>query len=152
MIQRIQTIYLLISLIAWSFLFFSPFISFTNEAGGAWSLFAHGIKEADSGKMVLETVPLLAFFALVEMFTLVSIFAFRKQDRQLRITLLTIILQFLSYGIIALYAIEGKKLLGAHSVIILATAIPLVAGLCSWLAYRGIRKDIGLLKSLDRLR
>lgn len=152
MIQRIQTIYLLISLIAWSFLFFSPVIGFTNEAGGAWSLFANGIKEAGSGKIVLETVPLLAFFALVEIFTLVSIFAFRKQDRQLRITLLTMILQLLSYGIIALYAIQGNKLLHANPGLLLFSALPLVAGICSWLAYRGIRKDIGLLKSLDRLR
>lgn len=152
MIQRIQTIYLLISLIAWSFLFFNPVIGFTNEAGGTWSLFANGIKETGSGKIVLETVPLLVFFSLVEIFTLVSIFAFRKQNRQLRITLLALILQILSYGIIALYAIGGKNLLHADPGLLIFSALPLVAGICSFMAYRGIRKDIGLLKSLDRLR
>ncbi len=152
MIQRIQTIYLLISLIAWSFLFFNPIIGFTSEAGGAWMLYANGIKEADGGKMVLATIPMFILFVLVEMLTLMSVLSYRRRALQLRVTVLNMILQFLAYGMIALYAMQGKNLLHPDPGLLFFSAMPLVACICSFLAFRGIRRDMLLLRALDRLR
>lgn len=152
MIQRIQTIYLLISLIAWTLLFFNPVIGFTSEAGGAWLLFAGGIKEVDGGKMALETLPMLILFVLVELLALISILTYRRRALQLQATLLNMILQVLSYGIIALYVIQGKNLLNAHPGLLFFSAMPLLAAVCSFLAFRGIRRDMLLLRALDRLR
>ncbi|MDD4646348.1 MAG: DUF4293 domain-containing protein [Bacteroidales bacterium] len=152
MFQRIQTIYLSISLIAIAVLFFIPVIAFSNDAGGVWGLFASGIRESDSGKIVLETIPLIGYLALIEVLTLISMFSYRKLDNQLKITLLVILLQVLTYGVIAAYTLRGKNILAAHPVFIIATLIPMVSALFGWLAYRGIKKDIDLLKSLDRLR
>jgi len=152
MIQRIQTIYLLICLIAWGFLFFNPIIGFTNEAGGAWMLYANGIKEVTGGKMVLGAVPMFVLFVLVEILALLSVLSYRRRALQLRVTVLNMILQFLSYGIIALYAIQGKNLLQAHPALLFFSAMPLVACICSFLAFRGIRRDMLLLRALDRLR
>jgi len=152
MFQRIQTIYLSISLIVIAILFFIPVIAFSDDAGGVWGLFACGIKESGSGKVVLGTIPLMGYLALIEALTLVSMFSFRKLDNQRRITFLVILLQVLAYGIIAVYTIKGKSILAAHPVFVIATIIPLVSALFGWLAYRGIKKDIDLLKSLDRLR
>ncbi len=152
MIQRIQTIYLLISLIAWSFLFFSPFVGFTDEAAGAWKLFAGGIKEAESGKTVLATVPMMVLFGLVELLALVAVLTYSRRALQLRVTVLNMMLQVLSYGIIALYAIQGKNMLHAEPGLLFFSAMPLIAAICSFLAFRGIRRDILLLRGLDRLR
>jgi hypothetical protein len=147
-----QTLYLLISLIAWVFLFFTPVIAFSNGAGGVWGLFAGGIKEAVTLKVQMETIPLLAYLALTGLLTLIPVFLYRKTGLQLRITRVAFILQLLSYGIILLYSVQGNKLLGTNTVVLAATAIPLFSALFTWMALRAIKKDISLLKSLDRLR
>jgi hypothetical protein len=152
MIQRIQTIYLLISLVAWGFLFFNPMIGFTGEAGGAWSLFANGIKEAESGKTVLAAVPMLILLVLVEILALISVLTYRRRVLQLRVTLLNMLLQVLSYGIIALYVIQGRNLLHAQPALLFFSAMPFLSAFCSFLAFRGIRRDMLLLRALDRLR
>jgi hypothetical protein len=152
MIQRIQTIYLLISLIAWGLLFFNPILSYTNEVGGAWFLYDNGIKEAGSGKIVLSTTPMLILLVLVEILALISVLTYRRRVLQLRATVLNMMLQVLSYGLIALYAFQGKNLLDAGIGLMFFFAMPLIAAICSYLAFRGIRKDILMLRSLDRLR
>lgn len=152
MIQRIQTIYLLISLIAWSLLFFNPIVAFTSEAGGAWLLFADGIKEAESGKIAQAAVPMIILFVLVEILALISVLAYRRRALQLRITVLNMMLQILSYGIIALYTVQGKNSLPADVALLFFSVMPLLASVCSFLAFRGIRRDMLLLRALDRLR
>ena len=155
MIQRIQTIYLLISLIAWSILFFIPTVGIVNGSGGEWWIFPKGVMETASLKTVMETVLMLVYFALVEILILISILTYGKRERQLRITLLNMILQILSYGLIALYLMQARNSLNIQSGTLRVTVyavIPLLAAICSFLAYRGIKKDIRLLKSLDRLR
>jgi len=152
MFQRIQTIYLTISLIAWGILFFTPVLAFSNDAGGVWGLFANGIQEADTHKVIMRATLLTAYYSLVAILLLVSMFTFKKLDLQLRLTTLSMILQILSYGVIAVYVMQGKTGIAAHPVFIVATILPIVAALFAWLASRGIKKDIELLKSLDRLR
>ena len=142
MIQRIQTIYLLISLIAWSILFFIPTVGIVNGSGGEWWVIPKGVMEATSSKTVLETVPMQVYFALVEILILISILTYGKRERQLRITLLNMILQILSYAIIALYLIKAKNSLHVQSGelrVIVYAVLPLLAAICSFLAYRGIR-------------
>jgi hypothetical protein len=114
MIQRIQTIYLLISLIAWGLLFFNPIIGFTDDAGGAWALFANGIKEVSGGKMVLSAIPMFVLFLMIQILILISLLSYKRRALQLRVTVLNMMMQFLSYGIITLYVIQGKNLLHAH--------------------------------------
>ena len=152
MIQRIQTIYLLICLIAWGFLFFNPIIGFTIQADGAGMLYANGIREAGSGKMVLAAVPMFILFVLVEILTLISVLSFKRRALQLRITVLNMILQLLAYGIIAMYTILGKNLLHADPVLLFFSSMPLLASICSFLAFRGIRRDMLLLRALSSLR
>jgi len=152
MIQRIQTIYLLISLIAWTLLFFFPIIGFTDDAGGAWTLFLTGIKEAQSGKTALGTIPLTILIVLVEGLALIALWSFKKRAFQLRVTVLNMMLQVLAYLLIALYVIQGKNLLHASPALLFYSAMPLVAATCSYLAFRGIRRDILLLRAQDRLR
>jgi hypothetical protein len=127
-------------------------IGFTNETSGAWSLFANGIKEAGTGKTVLATIPMLALFVLVEVLCLISVFSYRRRALQLRTTVLNMILQLLSYGLISLYTIQGKLLLSADPGLLFFSAMPLFASICSYLAFRGIRRDILLLRAIDRLR
>lgn len=152
MIQRIQTIYLLIGLVAWGLLFFNPVIGLTDSASGAWLIFVNGIKEVDGGKMVMSTVPMLILFILVEILGLVAVLSYGRRAFQLRVTVMNMLLQFFSYGIIAVYVFQGKKLLNADAGLLFWSIMPLIAGISSFLAFRGIRRDILLLRAQDRLR
>jgi len=152
MIQRIQTIYLLISLMALSLLFFNPIIGFTNDAAGSWQLFLQGIKETSTGKVVTATLPLVILFGLSELLGFLSVIAYKRRALQMRMTAFNMILQILSYGIIALYVFQGKNHLGATPHLLFFSIMPLLAAICSYLAFRGIRRDIYTLKALDRLR
>ncbi len=152
MIQRIQTIFLLISLIAWGFLFLNPVVGFSSGSGGTWELFANGIKETAGGKMVMGTVPMLALYILIEALIMIAIFSYKRRALQLRVTIFTMLLEVLSYGLLALYIIQGKNQLNAVPGLLFFSVMPLIAGICSFLAFRGIRKDILLLKAQDRIR
>ncbi len=126
MIQRIQSLYLLIGLIIWSLFFFIP--------------------------VVIETVPMTVCFALVELLIFVSIFLYGKRELQSKLTILIRVLQLLFYGIIAIYAALGKGPAEATADLHIWLAIPLVSGISIYLAFRGIKHDISLLKAQDRIR
>jgi hypothetical protein len=152
MIQRKQTIWLLISMLAWITLFFKPTIGFTLGQDGAWMLFVDGIREADGGKVAVPAIPQLILFILVDLLTLISIFLYKHRTLQLRITLYTMILQVLSYVLIGFYVMQGKKALGADPGLLFFSIIPAISFVFSLLAFRGIRLDMLLMKTLNRLR
>ena len=152
MFQRIQSIYLLISLIAWTLLFFVPILGFVNEAGESWHLYPRGIKTVDGGTMVIKAIPMLILFLISEHLALIALVAYRKRMSQLRMTVLNMVFQILSYGIIGVYAFQGKKLLNATTELQFWTILPLIAAISSYFAFRGIRRDMLLLRAQDRLR
>ncbi len=152
MIQRIQTVYLLISLILWSLLFLNPLFGFQDATGTSWDLLWNGLKEVQGGKVVMETVPLMVWFMVVELLLLVSIFLFSKREFQSRITLLAAILQVLSYAVIIYYLIEAKGLVNAKPELTIWTIFPIASAVFSYLALRGIRSDISMLRAQDRIR
>jgi hypothetical protein len=152
MIQRKQTIWLLISMLVWIILFFKPTFGFTAEGEGPWMLYANGIKEVEGGKIIVSAIPLLVLFILVDLLNLVSIFLYKVRTLQLRVTLYNMILQVLSYALIGFYVFQGKKILNADPELLFYSAVPLVSFVFSFLAFRNIRLDILLMKTLNRLR
>ena len=152
MIQRIQSIFLLISLIAWGLLFFNPVMGFTDGAGKAWELNCNGISESAGGKLVLGAIPMLVLFVLTELLAVVAFFSYSRRALQLRATVLGMMLQILSYGIILVYTLQGKAQLDAKPQLLFWTIMPLIAAVSSYFAFRGIRRDILLLRAQDRLR
>jgi hypothetical protein len=152
MIQRKQTIYLLLGLIAWTLVFLFPTIGFSSETGGAWSLLPRGVRDAETGKVVMKTIPMLILFLVIEHLALISMVSYKKRASQLRMTSLNILLQLFSYGLMAFYVIRVEKMLNADAHLLLLSAMPLLSGIFNYLAYRAIRQDIRLLKSQERLR
>ncbi|OFY47275.1 MAG: hypothetical protein A2X22_10655 [Bacteroidetes bacterium GWF2_49_14] len=152
MIQRIQTIWLLLSLASWGLLFFSPIIGFASPDSGAWMLYAEAIKTATGKETVMQTIPLLVLFGVVQTLVLISLFLYKRRVLQLRITLYTMILQLFSYALIGLYVYQGSRMLNAGAGLLFMSIIPAVSFVFSFLAFRAIRRDILLLKMVDRLR
>jgi hypothetical protein len=137
MIQRIQTVYLLIALVILGAL---PFVFplFTMSDGKEF----HFMK--DSFYTVL--------FGLSTTLTLISIMFFKKRQHQFVLNRLTIILNLILLGLFVYRSLNlsGETVQVSEKGI--GMFLPIVAIVFLALANRAIKKDEDLVKSADRLR
>lgn len=147
MIQRIQTVFLFLSAVFAGVLFFVPIASFDlgNEIVNL-SIFGAG-----NGVNALLLL-ILAILMLVVPF--VTIFMYKKRELQLKLSSLNVFLNALFCGLIFLFYVDNiqEKLSAETIVYAFGTYIPLINMVLSILAMRWIKKDIELIKSIDRLR
>ncbi len=155
MIQRIQSLYLLLTT-TMPFLFLKgPVLSFINRSGSVLEVTMQGIFQT-SGDTTPELVSrpwlIQGVVILIPILSVVALLAFKNRRLQLKLTLILIILSLLLAGTIVYYYIsfsfgdQGSISAG------FSMLLPLPLLLFSFLAYRGIRKDEELVKSYDRLR
>ncbi|WP_294596444.1 DUF4293 domain-containing protein [uncultured Rikenella sp.] len=112
---------------------------------------------AQNGHRVVSTVYLGVLVALVAGVALVTVFLFRKRGVQVRLCFVQAVLLLGIEGFVVLYIYklkEGLEAMGGPFAVrySLADVLPIVALIFVYLAFRGITKDIALVKSLDRIR
>ena len=160
MIQRVQTIYMLASVIAILTMHFFWLASFAIPEA-TFELNSLGLvcqtKGFETDRMVWELfIVLLLMVAL----PLVNIFLYKKRKVQLRVLIYTIVLNVLYYG---LFFWECSRLKGDVAALsqggvvdvhynIMMLVMPAVSIFALIMAARGVIFDIALLKSLERLR
>lgn len=143
MIQRIQSIYLLLAA-GTSFSLFGFDIADTPAPQPESSLFA------DASFSVFDNPVLMAVFALAGVLFLVDIFLFRNRKLQVSLTqLATLIVGIgVGYGGYAWYTDASA----AAAVPDIGIGMPLLSVIFAVLAVVGIKKDDKLVRSADRLR
>lgn len=137
MIQRIQTIYLLLAFVVTGILpFFVPLWTMNN---GSDYLFIH-----DQVYVVL--------FGLTTTLTLLSIVSYKKRQHQFVIGRLNIILNLILLGLFVYRSLNlsGETLAVSEKGI--GMFLPIIAIVLLVLANKAIKKDEDLVKSVDRLR
>jgi hypothetical protein len=152
MIQRIQSIFILLAMVAWNTLYFIPILGFTGQQGGGWELFPDSLRETASGSKTIPAIPMLILFGLITILNFLAFIAYKRRNLQLRITILTLLLQLFSYGMVLFYMVLANRQLDAEAFLEFGLVLPLAAAFLNFLAARAIRRDILLLKSLDRIR
>ncbi len=150
MIQRIQTLYLLLVVILGTLLcFFSPVQFLTPEATEYVDLQA------------FDKWPLAVLTLSIPLLALVTIFLFRKRLLQARLNIMNVILCLGYYALVSLYvgfvvkgyeAIHGMTLADADWYITFWAAMPMVNIVLLMMATRRILKDEALVRAADRLR
>ena len=150
MIQRIQTLYLLLVVILGTLLcFFSP-VQFLMPEGTEY------IKLMTFDKWALATIT-VAIPAL----SLVNIFLFKRRLLQARLNIMNVVLCLGYYALLVLYTayvVKGYEPIGEHSLagadwyLTVWAAIPLVNVVLMMMATRRILKDEALVRAADRLR
>lgn len=147
MIQRIQTVFLFLSAVFAGILFFAPIASF-GLGNEIVSLTVFGI-ENQTGAL-----PLLILTILMLVVPFVTIFMFKKREVQLKLSSLNVFLNAVFCGLIFLFYVDKiQEYLSAETIAYaFGTYIPLINMVLSILAMRWIKKDIELIKSIDRLR
>lgn len=155
MIQRIQTIYLLIISLLGIFGCFMPLIEFSNGMNFG-TLNAVGFMEIAPGSptIILENLwGLTILSAIIPLIAFTTIFLYRKRMLQIRLTILNSLLLIGYYAVlgVAVWSITAKYHPEGFNLQI-AIVFPLVNLILSWLAIRGIGKDEAKVRAADRLR
>ncbi len=147
MIQRIQTVFLFLSAVLAGILFFVPIASF-NFGDEIVRLSIFGVENH------VNALPLLILAILMLLIPFVTIFLYKKRELQLKLSSLNVFLNALFCGLIFLFYVDNiqDKLSVDAVTYAFGTYIPLINMVLSVLAMRWIRKDIELIKSVDRLR
>lgn len=149
MIQRKQTIFLLLALCAVIVCLCLP-IGRLEGNGLAGELSWYNLGVYSSGG--LNAHPTL-FIDLVVVGTLsfITIFLYKRRPLQLKLCAANIILCLVWYGVYIFAAVAGFASEGNFH-INFAACLPLVAMVFLFLARRGVKADEELIKSMDRIR
>lgn len=150
MIQRKQTIYLLLALAVLIVCLCLPIGKLTNSAslGAEVSVYNIGLY-TNTG---INVNPIL-FVDIVVVATLsfINIFLYKKRKLQMKLCLVSIALCLVWYAYYAFMACSMFKGIGTFS-ICFAVCLPLVAIVLQGLARSGIKADEELIKSMSRIR
>lgn len=150
MIQRIQTIYLLIVTLLVTLCFFMPSAELVTGTGPTASFTMFQLIKGNAGKEINGV--LAAITGISSALAFFAIFFYKKRKLQLTICLLLIALLIL-IDVVAF--IDLQQLKKEASMIVsykLPLVFPLISAILTYLAYRGIKKDEELVQSYDRLR
>ncbi len=153
MIQRIQTVYLLIALAFGVSMFFAPQITFLADLEYILSFKGIHAKEATETTKEIPTLALSILLALTPLVTLVSILLFKKRMIQIRLCAANIGLLIGTTALIYYFGTVGTKELAASNMGYNVTTIfPIAGAILHFLALRAIGKDEALVRSMDRIR
>lgn len=162
MIQRRQTIFMLLTAILSALLFFMPLASFV-AGGNVMKFTIFGIQNPIDTLTLSKsyTWPLIVLTILMTILPIFAIFKYKKRELQVKLCHLVMLLNLVFIGIVFLYydndiqqiiaAVEGDSY-ELDVAYFFGMVLPLVNLVLEILAVRGIKKDIELLKSVDRLR
>ncbi len=140
MIQRVQTIWLLLACISAFLSIKFPFYSghlITDSLNSLTPLNA------------LSTIPIATLTILSGLASLITIFLFKNRKRQMMITIGNLILSII---VIALYFLDIKENYRELSIPLITCVFVFIVPIFLFLAFRGIYKDNRLVRSVDRLR
>jgi hypothetical protein len=155
MLQRIQTIYLLLIVILSGVTIFSPLADLINTTNHQTYLFNfRGVSLIQpTGNVVQSTTWLLSAFAAVfGIIALLTIFSYKDRVKQIRLSVINMLFMLGYYGLLAFYIWSASSGLNAEWHLRFAVILPLVCLILNYLAIGAIGKDEKLVKSLDRLR
>ena len=131
MIQRIQSIYLLIALISMTLISFKVPVYYLNE-----TLF---MAQDDTKIFILTIVGAL--------FSLLGLFMFKSRKFQMKLIRLTVLIQMIIGIRIFMLFIKFEVILNNSFLFLMVFTLIILI-----MAYRGVKKDDDLVRSIDRIR
>lgn len=155
MIQRVQTIYLLLAAVFSGLMFFFPFIEMVDSSQYLLQFNYNGIFRLEpNGNLLLQSaLPVTIIISATLVLSLVTIFLYKKRILQMRLCIYNILLLLGTMGLIYYYYSQiADKLAIGEQAFRPAFIFPLAAAILNFLAFRGIRRDEKLVRSYDRIR
>ncbi len=154
MIQRIQTIYLLIVAALLAVTMSLPLASFSAGIE-PFTLYAFGLKSG-AGERVVSTIYMAILLGVSCLLPIVTMLLFKRRMLQIRLCVVEGVLLVGSEGMILIYYFLSNRLFSEfvfhEQTLGVAIALPVLALLFCYLAARAIMRDEVLVRSLDRVR
>jgi hypothetical protein len=147
MLQRIQSVYILLSIVLLGLLFRLPIAELTSR-GEIFSFTVFGIFRGN--EKTIDGILLVCFTLAILLLHLIVLFSYKKRIRQIRILVFTMVLLAGLFGLFFWYT----RILIPDAMVSfkITTVFPVVALILDYLAIRGIGKDEALIRSLNRIR
>jgi hypothetical protein len=147
MIQRVQTVYMLLAAFLTGLILNLKLADiFTGDQ--LYTFFSSGIfRETQS---VQNGLPLQIFILLILVIHFFAVFSYKNRIRQMRIMVFTIVLLFGLIGMILYFAYGSFENMNVSFKI--PVIFPLVSVILDILAIRAIGRDEALIRSVDRIR
>jgi len=154
MIQRIQTILLLIVFALSVMLMFFPLYEFTDNNGHTFLFGFDKIKPAvpENAQTIKSIIPVGVLIPATSVFALISIFLYKKRKVQKWFCLVTIVLIAFLILLAFFFASRFTTNIFTSVHIKFAGIFPFIELILCYLAYRKIKDDEELVKSYDRIR
>ncbi len=157
MLQRIQTVFLLVAAVLGLIYFFIPFATFT-EGSESYVLNFLGLSITTNGKnfQPVNSMVVTAFSALTLILPIVSIFLYKNRSNQVKLANINLAISGGLFAMVLFYVLGIGNFIETQNEITTAygvsMVIPLIQLVLTYLAINNIKKDEKLIKSLDRLR
>jgi peptidoglycan/LPS O-acetylase OafA/YrhL len=148
MIQRIQSVFLLLTTILAVLFLTGELIDFQN----GHQLIFSGIVPESPTINENQVLPLTVISFLIPLFALIIIFLFKNRRLQMRLTALLTFLIIIQVAAVIWYTLDIMNTFETRPVPGIRMILPLMMFVFSILAYRGIKKDENIVRSYDRLR
>lgn len=157
MIQRIQTIYLILATIVGSLLLFFGFAEFyANDHIYLFNFIGINILSEGTNFSPVYSVAVTTFTVLCILLPFVVIFLYKNRKLQLKLLSLSMGVCAGLLATVFIYLLGVKGFIPAANEVEtqykLGVVIPLIEFVFLFLAYSGVKKDENLIKSLNRLR
>ncbi len=150
MIQRKQTIYLLLALAALIVCLCLPIGKLTNSATLGTEVGVYNIGLYTSSGMNAHPI-LFVDIVVVATLSFINVFLYNKRKLQMKICVVNIVLCLVWYAYYAFMALSMFKGIGTFSMSF-AVCLPLIAIILLALARSGIKADEELIRSMSRIR
>jgi dolichyl-phosphate-mannose--protein O-mannosyl transferase len=147
MIQRIQTLYLLISAVLIALLLVLPFAEILSE-GAIYQFNISGISL--DGAVKNNGIFLMVLIGLAFVLNGYSILSYKNRTRQARVVIITLVMLLAIAGIFVYYTYFSFS--GSKVSFKIGAVLPVIAIILDYLAIRAINKDEALIRSIDRIR
>lgn len=155
MIQRKQTLFLLFSGILMLLMVFLSIAKVTTS-DMVYSMNATGFEDL-AGEVIMPTWVLFGLTILIVLLSFVAIFLYTKRVLQMRITIFNLLLKLGFFALVFVYRFSFTETIIDSNMdwsfsVTLWLALPIVAMIFDYLAYRGIAVDERTIRFMDRLR
>lgn len=152
MLQRIQTVYLLLVALLMVAVLLMP-LGVLEGAGAAYLFDVTGVRTVgEPSELIYPVWALFALTAAIALLALVSIFLYKKRLLQIRLSVFNAILLVGFYALFGFFVYTFKQSVEVTFGVKIALGFPLIALVFDYLAIRNIGADEMLVRSLDRLR
>lgn len=161
MIQRIQTVYLIIAVLAVILQFFFPIAIYTFGQSvdtylGTLALYLFGVvkkpETLDVSYKLTFYLPMLIMAVLLILLSLVSVLQYKRRLKQLKTVNFAILVNIVLIVLLFFYTDKISKDVAVTTTYKVGSVFPLISLVLLVLATYAIKKDERLVRSLDRLR